>query len=135
MVNSEQVISRFYEEIWNQRNIAVVDEICTSDLVFKGSLGDETVGLHPFIAYVESIHEALSEYHCEIEDLVSNANRCFVKMRFSGRHTGELLGFAPTGQMLSWPGAALFHLVHGKIHRLWVLGDVHGLQTQLSNNA
>ncbi len=134
-MNSEQIISRFYEEIWNQHNIVMADEICTSDLVFKGSLGTETVGLPSFIAYVESIHAALSEYHCEIEELVGEANRCFVKMRFSGRHTGQLLGFAPTGKVLSWSGAALFHLIDDKVQRLWVLGDVHGLQSQLSSDA
>ena len=133
-MDSTNIIQRFYSEIWNAHDVACAGDICSTEMVFRGSLGAESVGLGVFLAYVDSVHASLSEYHCEIEELVTDSDRGFARMRFSGRHTGEFLGFAPSNKILSWSGAALFHLTNGKIRRAWVLGDLYGLHHQLSSN-
>lgn len=56
-------------------------------------------------------------------------------MRFSGRHTEPFRGYPPTGQEVSWAGAALFHFADGVITRVWVLGDLAGLDTLLAGQA
>ena len=56
-------------------------------------------------------------------------------MRFSGVHTGEFRGYAPSGLPVHWLGAALFRFDHGKIAELWVLGDLMGLDALLAKNA
>ena len=38
------VIRRFYEELWNRWDFAVIGEILTPDIVFHGSLGLERTG-------------------------------------------------------------------------------------------
>jgi len=50
---------------------------------------------------------------------------------FRGRHVGPFLGYAPTGAEVSWTGAALFRVRHGRIADIWVLGDLNGLLAQL----
>ncbi|MGH9392119.1 MAG: ester cyclase, partial [Vicinamibacteria bacterium] len=81
--------------------------------------------------YVDSVHESLGDYRCEIEDLVSEGDRGFARMMFSGVHRGLLLGHPPTGKRVSWAGAALFHARGGKLESLWVLGDLDSLREQL----
>jgi predicted ester cyclase len=66
---------------------------------------------------------------------VVEGERAFARMRFSGRHTGPFLGFAPTGAELAWAGAALFDTEDGRIRSLWVLGDLAGLTAQLERQA
>lgn len=61
-------------------------------------------------------------------------DRVFARMCFSGRHTGDLRGFAPTGEHVSWEGAALFELSGGRIVDVWVLGDLAGLDAVLSSH-
>jgi predicted ester cyclase len=52
-------------------------------------------------------------------------------MLFHGRHTGPFFGVPPTGNVVSWAGAALFTVAASRIRSVWVLGDVDGLKQQL----
>ena len=128
---ARRIVERFYDEIWNRREEGAIETLCARDLTFRGSVGMEKHGREEFAGYVEMVTSALGEYHCAIDALVVEGNRAFAKMRFSGIHRGEFLGFAPTGRRVEWAGAALFTIEDGKIRDLWVLGDVEGLRAQL----
>jgi hypothetical protein len=56
-------------------------------------------------------------------------------MRFSGVHVAPFRGFAPTGKLIQWQGAALFTFRGGAVCDLWVLGDLAGLDDLLHGNA
>ncbi len=77
----------------------------------------------------------LGDYRCDIEALVVEGEQAFARMRFSGRHTGLFMGFAPTGAEIAWAGAALFDTDDGRIRSLWVLGDLAGLTALLERQA
>jgi len=90
-------IQRFYKEIWEEENRDVLPEICDSNFQFRGSLGNSLSGHEEFWDYLLRIRRALSDYRCTIEESVSEQNKVFAKMTFSGVHTGLFMGFAPTG--------------------------------------
>jgi steroid delta-isomerase-like uncharacterized protein len=125
------LVRRFYGDVWNAHDRDAVAELLTEDFRFRGSLGRESVGLAAFADYVDSVHESLGDYRCEIEELVSEGESAFARMSFSGVHRGLLLGQPPTGKRVSWAGAALFHASGGKLESLWVLGDLDSLRRQL----
>jgi predicted ester cyclase len=91
--------------------------------------------LQGFAEYVDMVHEALGEYLCTILDLVVETPKAFARMRFSGIHVGEFMGFPPTGKPVSWEGAALFTFSGDLIVDAWVLGDLKALEKQLRVNA
>ena len=128
----EHLIRRFYSEIWNKQNLAVADEILHPELSFRSSLGDKFVGIDGFLSYVEKIHRALDDFRCTIDSLLSDQGNAAARMKFSGTHNGRFLGFDPTGDQVSWSGAAFFTLRDGKIDTIWVLGDVDTLKRQLT---
>lgn len=130
-----RLVTRFYEEVWNRADTSAIPELFHPDCVFRGSLGAERRGHEGIADYVREVTGALSGYRCEIEALVVEDERAFARMRFSGRHSGAFLGFAPTGREVSWAGAALFECPGGRIRSLWVLGDLAGLHTQLEAQA
>lgn len=66
---------------------------------------------------------------------MSEPGRVFARMRFSGRHVGEFLGFAPTDALVAWEGAARFRIEGGRIADVWVLGDLDGLKARLECQA
>ncbi len=132
MMNPDSGVRRFYEEIRNSHNKDVIPELLHEGFVFRGSLGMTKHGYSEFSEYLDTIHEALQEYRCIIQEMVADESRVFAKMGFSGIHRGELLGFSPTGRRVAWKGAALFHFREGKISELWVLGDRRSLERQLS---
>lgn len=128
-------VDAFYEELWNRRDRSRIGEILHPDVVFRGSLGAERRGHDGFWRYVEEVTGALADYRCEAIACVREGPRVFARMRFTGRHVGEFRGFAPTGQQVTWEGAALFELRNGRIQDIWVLGDLHGLDALLRAQA
>ena len=121
----------FYDEFWNEINLQRADEILHSDVTFRGSVGVGATGRQEVCDYVVMITSALSDYRCEVESLITEGNRAAVKVRFSGSHTGEFLGYPPTGHRLEWVGAAFFAAEGDTLRDIWVLGDLEALRSQL----
>lgn len=128
-------VERFYRDIWDRHDGSVIPEVLATGFTFRGSLGDEKRGHAGFADYVDAVHGALAGYRCVIDDLVVEPPKAFARMSFRGRHVGEFLGYAPTGKAVRWAGAALFEFEAEKIARAWVLGDLHGLDRVLRQNA
>jgi predicted ester cyclase len=126
------LVRRFYSEVWNDGNVAAVEDLLASGFRFRGSLGVELSGHAPFIQYVRDVREALADYRCDILTCVSEGDRAFAQMRFSGRHIRSFRGHEPTGRRVDWLGAALFRFEADRIAELWVLGDLARLDAQLS---
>jgi steroid delta-isomerase-like uncharacterized protein len=130
-----ELVERFYNEVWNQADEAVAREILDEDFRFRGSLGLEHRGQDGFIDYMRSIHVALADYTCVIEELVVDADRVAARMIFKGRHQAPFFGVAATGRDISWAGAAFFRIKDGRIGSLWVLGDIDSVKQQLGSSA
>jgi len=128
-------VQSFYADIWNQRDKSKISVLLHSDFTFRGSLGHTRTGHEGFASYVDFVHAALGNYCCDILDLIVENRQAFARMRFHGIHLGEIFGYAPTGKLVEWTGAALFTFRDDKIADLWVLGDVHGLLQLLQQQA
>jgi predicted ester cyclase len=133
-VNELVLINRFYGEIWNRGNYELVAEICDTNMTFRGSLGTVAQGQDKFVEYVRMVRGGLDQYNCEIRDAVVEHNRVFARMRFSGVHAGDFLGYPGTGKRVEWSGAALFTIDSDRVTDLWVLGDVYGLRQLLDRH-
>ena len=134
-MDNRELVTRFYEDIWNRLDMDRMAAVLHDDFTFRGSLGPEKTGHAEFADYVTFVTTALGDYRCDVQDIVSEGDRAFARVLFSGVHRGEFFGFAPTGKRVQWIGAALFTVEHGKVSDIWVLGDVHGLLERLSDNA
>jgi predicted ester cyclase len=134
MANSPaDLVRRFYDELWNAANEAVAAEILDPDFAFRGSLGPESRGIPPFLAYLRAIHAALGGYRCTIGTLIIENEQAAARMTFAGRHRGMLLGVPATGRDVAWQGTAFFDIAASRIAGLWVLGDLDALRAQLTN--
>lgn len=130
-MSTPHLVEQFYSRIWNAGEHHATADILAEDFAFRGSLGSELNGREAFEGYVRSVRGALAEYRCEILECVAEGDRAFAKMRFCGRHTAEFRGYAPTGRLVEWLGAALFRFEENRITELWVLGDLAGLDARL----
>jgi steroid delta-isomerase-like uncharacterized protein len=133
--NHRAIIRAFYEELWNKHDKSQIPKLLCEDVSFRGSLGQEQHGHAGFAAYVDFVHAVLSDYRCEMQEMIVEGNKAFARLLFSGIHRAEFFGYQPTGKRVEWAGAAVFTFAGEKISSLWVLGDVHALLQQLVNNA
>ena len=130
-MSATKLVERFYNDIWNRQDFTAAEEILAPDFRFRGSLGSETIGIPAFLAYVESVHAALADYRCTIEEIVADEVHAAARMGFAGIHRAPLFGVEATGRHVRWAGAAFFRIAAARIVSLWVLGDVEGLKQQL----
>jgi steroid delta-isomerase-like uncharacterized protein len=127
-----ELVERFYHVVWNTADEAEARKILSPDFRFRASLGPELRGPGGFIAYLRSVHAALANFTCTIEELLATPDRAAARMSFHGTHRGKMFGIAATGREITWSGAAFFTTSGGVITELWVLGDVEAVRRQLA---
>ena len=137
-MNSDEqlrLIDRFYNDMWNRFDKSVFGDILDPKIHFRGSLGQTKVGFDEFGEYVDYIQAFASDFHNEVLSTITERNRTFARLSYTGTHQGEVFGLAPTGKRFEYSGAAVFTFSDGLISDVWVLGDVYGLTQQLSIDA
>ncbi len=135
MATPRELVERFYHEVWNKSDEAVAREILHAEFRFRASLGPERRGPDGFIAYMRSVHQALADYVCIIDDLITTEDRAAARMTFKGIHQAAFFGVEATGREIQWIGAAHFRTDGKRITELWVLGDVDSVKAQLGADA
>jgi len=120
-----QVVRRFYDELWNEWRLELADEILTQDLRFRGSRGLTVIGREAFKSYVEETRAAFPDWHNQIDELLTVADRVVTRLTWSGTHRGHFAGLEPSGARAEYVGAAFFRLSDAMIAETWVVGDSH----------
>lgn len=116
---TEVVVRRWFEEVWNQRRTETIFELLTPTSVCYADDG-MMVGprefqdkLHtPFLA-------AFSELQVIVEAVLSDGDQAVVRWTATGIHTGVGLGFAPTGKSASFRGMTWVRIENGKLKEGW----------------
>jgi steroid delta-isomerase-like uncharacterized protein len=126
------LIERFYGELWNQWDDAAVEDTLAPDFAFRGSLGPQTSGRQEWRRYRDTVRHGAADFRNEILALVCDGDRAAARLRFTGTHTGPLLGLPATQRRFEYAGAAFFTADRQWLTSAWVLGDLDGLRRQLS---
>lgn len=134
MAQIEDLVRLFYLQLWNQKNLAVADQVLDEHVHFRGSLGSAMIGRDKVIDYVHEVTSALDGYTCEILELVVETGKAAAKVKFQGKHIQQFMGYEPTGKQVEWLGTAFFESSHDQLSKIWVLGDLHGLLAILEAN-
>jgi predicted ester cyclase len=120
MVEAENgaVFRRFYEVVWNEGDLAVVDELLAEDFV-NHAVGDAPPPHREL--YKRGVVDTLIAYPdwaLVVEDLVAEGDKVTARWRAHGTHTGELEGITPTGKRDEFIGTTVVRVVGGRIVEL-----------------
>jgi predicted ester cyclase len=127
---NKAVTRRYFDELWNQNNLAVLDEILAPGV--KGHAAGQTFGgVDTFSQRSKTLHTIYSKPHFTIEDQIAEGDKVLVRWTLRGKHTGEYMGVRPTGNDVVATGMNLFRLADGRIAELWVEADDLGELQQL----
>jgi predicted ester cyclase len=126
-VQNTALVSRFYEELWNRWRLETADEIMSSKVCFRGSLGTTTRGRDEFKEYVKGVQLAFPDWHNQIDELLAVGDRVVARLTWSGTHQGQLGNIAPTGRRVCYVGAAFFRVADAQIEDAWIVGDTQEL--------
>lgn len=133
---SKAIVLRFYNELWNERNLNVADEIFAADCVtHQLQSGTETVAAaRNSEAVKQHIKEWLagfSDLRFTIEQMVAEEDRVMTQSVMHGTHTGVWLGIAPTEKRASIRLCVIHRILDGKIVEDWTLVEALGFFQQL----
>src|SRR5712691_3705083 len=109
------LIERFYYEMWNRFDKAVIPVLLTEDIRFRGSLGQSKNGQAEFAEYVDFVQRAFPDFTNEIEEVISEEDKAFARLTFRGTHRGALFNIEATGRRIQYSGAAVFRFCDDKI--------------------
>lgn len=126
-MSAEDLVRRFYDDMWNRWDEDLARDILSPDLDFRGSIGLHVTGHDGFIGYMRLIRTAFPDFHNEIVDLVADGDRVAARLSYTGTHEGPFLDHTATGRRIEYAGAAFFSVVEGRIAGVWVLGDTLAL--------
>lgn len=124
--NSKNLVYRYYREVWNHGNMAVINQIFTANHVIHHSsdyANISPVGYQNIRQLVTAFRSALPDLNLTVDDLVGQWNKVAVRFTIQGTHTGGLLGSAPTGRQMTLRAMMIHHIANEKITDTWFSHD------------
>lgn len=122
---------RYYlTEIWCNHNPEVLGEVLHPDFVAHSNppaVGIEMVKQ----SWKSGILEALSEKKVEFPHQLVEEDLIATHIIFTGKHTGELAGVKPTGNIITLKSIAIQRFENGLLVEGWPFPDRLGMMQQL----
>jgi steroid delta-isomerase-like uncharacterized protein len=130
---NKALVRRYFEEIWDEGNLELIDELFTTNFVRHGPTATEgeVRGLEDFKGLVSMYRSAFPDLRVPIEDLIAEGERVVSRWTARGTHQGELMGMAPSGNQASVTGIIVDRIEGGKIEEEWVDYDTLRLMQQI----
>lgn len=70
------------------------------------------------------LYKGFPDYHATIEDIVAEGDKVWARVTYTGTHTGEYLGFPPSGKKISYNSVTIKRVVDGKMVEGWTVNDM-----------
>lgn len=128
---NKTVVRRLYEEVWNKKDLGVVDELIAADFIDHNA----SVGLAPGIdGFKQGFAIALVTFpdiRLTIEDLIAEEDKVVSRVIAHGTQKGEIMGIPPTGKQVVFMCIDIVRIADSKIVERWSLIDLSSMIYQL----
>jgi steroid delta-isomerase-like uncharacterized protein len=130
---NELLLKRWYEQVWNQKSEAAIDEMFSPQGQSHGfpEADSVLVGPEAFKAIHRNFCGAFPDLHVDVEEIVEEGDRVAVRWRVSMTHLGDHLGFPASQKKAVLPGSTFAIIKGGKIAEGWNYMDLQGLMQKL----
>lgn len=124
-------IHTWFDQAFNQGDLAVVDELVVVDSITHipgWGMPANRLGIKQMIT---TLRAAFPDLHCIIEEEIEQADKSAVLWTLRGKHKGKFLGNVPTGRRVEVQGFIFARIADGRIVEAWIMLDQMGLLQQL----
>ena len=125
------ILRRFFEEIFNQGNLALADEIVAAGYVNHDPAPGETPGLEGLKGFVTSLRTSFPDLHYTIDDQVAEGGKVVTRWTCLGTHKATFAGIPATGKQASVQAISIHRVMDGKIQESWLKWDTLDYMHQL----
>jgi len=132
-IANKRLITRYFEEVWNNGDLDVLDEIIAEDYI-NHSPGIQNplpgaIGLKPIVA---GIRKAFPDLKYVIENMVISDSQVAVFSTMNGTHTGDFFGLAPTNKKIKVSQMQIERIANNQIVEHWRVTDELTMLRQLA---
>lgn len=129
--SNKALVRRWLAELWDEGHFAVASELLSPDFK-RHSEGFPATGPEAYAAIVKSCHDGFPDTRIiMVDELIAEGDRIFVRWRWTGTHTEEFRGVAPTGNAIDVLGEDVIRIQDGRITDIWPLFDPLRLMLQI----
>jgi steroid delta-isomerase-like uncharacterized protein len=124
---------RFFDEIWSQGRLDLVDGLVAPDYIGHPSGPEQTVrGPEGVKEYIGRLRQGVPDLTMTVEDQLIDGDKVTTRWTARGTHDGELMGLDPTGRTATVTGITIQRIKDGRqIVEGWTSWDMLGLLHQL----
>jgi predicted ester cyclase len=99
---NKSLVLRYFDERWNKRNFAIVDELAPEDA-------------EDHKAWLGQVHAAIGNLQFSVDRVVADDDHVVLLWTVTGVHQGTYEGLAPTGRNITFRGLAMLRVEDGQI--------------------
>jgi len=118
-------------EIGGTRDFDRFDEVFAQNVIDHDGAEGQAPGVEGIKEYWRSLNESFPDFKLDVDVFDANDDYVFFAYRLSGTHTGEYLGYAPTGRRFEVRSLQISKFEDGKCVERWGATDILGILTQL----
>jgi predicted SnoaL-like aldol condensation-catalyzing enzyme len=113
VAQNEALVARYYEEVFNQRNLDFLQEAMREDVVGHGpGFQDRVEGVEQVAAFSAYVYEVYEDYSLTVNELFGSGNLVQVRATVKAVHK-------PTGKPVEFFGLSIYRLEEGWIAEYW----------------
>ena len=122
---------RFWEEAFPAGDEAALAELIAPDLVGHNTRPGSPAGLAGVVSTMRWLGTVFSDQRWEVHHVLGDGDMVAVHATHHGRHTGELMGIAPTNRVVAYNYVHILRFRDGKAVEHWSVRDDMTLMRQL----
>ncbi|HEY5985013.1 MAG TPA: ester cyclase, partial [Streptosporangiaceae bacterium] len=127
---------RIVEEVLNQGDLAVANELISSDCVHHVPGDQLAAGLAGLRHWLTLTQRIFPDFHAIVEDEIAEGDRVVQRITGYGTHEGELFGVPPTGKQVTFPMIEINRAgPDGRFVEHWSSLDLFGVLRRLGSIA
>lgn len=134
----EQIVRAFFEEVRSGRNLDYADTLMAEQVLAHQVVSEEEVTVNrtpsEYADHVREMIQAYGEFSLEIQELIAQGDKVYVRWRQEGIHIGEVDGYAPTHRPVIEIASAVYRVENERIAEYWIQIDRLGIEKQLERN-
>ena len=130
---NKTIVRRYWEQVWNQGNLSVMDELVAADFDGHPAPSDADFGRGPAgqKQLVGLYRGAFPDMRMTINDMAADGDRVVLRWTARGTNTGEMMGMPATGKPATVTGIIINRVAAGKMVESWGNFDALGMLQQL----
>ncbi len=131
---NKAMVRRFYEEVFNQRNVELIDELMGTEFINNDPTPVSARDQESMKQFIKTFTKAFPDHHHAIEDLIAEGDKVVMRCTLTAKHQGPFPGFLdipPTGKSICQRQIHILRVQDNKLVEHWVVRDDLSMLQQL----